>query len=170
MDIVDYLLNNTFSSEDLKEAFEAINHNRETDRKVEIFDENTTVIEGTQAIVKTKVYKRSSKLREKAIKFYTLSATQGNPTAQFNLANMYRQGVGVKQDYIRAFKLYTESANQGDSDAQNSLGIMYYNGNGIKKDKSKAYQFLLKAGAQEHTLALQNMMIICKESPSVCKE
>jgi len=73
MDIVDYLLNNTFSSEDLKEAFESINHNRETDRKVEIFDENTTVIEGTQAIVKTKVYKRSSKLREKAIKFYTVN-------------------------------------------------------------------------------------------------
>ena len=72
MDIVDYLLNNTFSSEDLKEAFEAINDNRETDKKVEIFDENTTVIEGTQAIVKTKVYKRSSKLREKAIQFYTV--------------------------------------------------------------------------------------------------
>ncbi len=72
MDIVDYLLNNTFSSEDLKEAFETVYNNREEDKKIEIFDENTTVVEGTQAIVKTKVYKRSSKLREKAIQFYTV--------------------------------------------------------------------------------------------------
>ncbi|MCF6172792.1 MAG: HNH endonuclease [Campylobacteraceae bacterium] len=73
MDIVDYLLNNTFSSEDLKEAFETVYNNREVDKKIEIFDENTTVVEGTQAIVKTKVYKRSSKLREKAIQFYTVN-------------------------------------------------------------------------------------------------
>ena len=72
MDIVDYLLNNTFSSEDLKEAFETVYNNREEDKKIEIFDENTTVVEGTQAIVKTKVYKRSNKLREKAIQFYTV--------------------------------------------------------------------------------------------------
>jgi len=72
MDIVDYLLNNTFSSEDLKEAFEIVNNNKGTDKKIELFDENTTVIEGAEAIVKTKVYKRSSKLREKAIQFYTV--------------------------------------------------------------------------------------------------
>ncbi|CAC9494417.1 hypothetical protein [uncultured Gammaproteobacteria bacterium] len=72
MDIVEYLLNNTFSSEDLKEAFETINNNRQTDKKVQIFDESTTITEGTQAIVKTKVYERSNKLREKAIQFYTV--------------------------------------------------------------------------------------------------
>ncbi len=73
MDIVDYLLNNAFLSEDLKEAFEIILNNRDSDKKVELFDENTTVIEGTQAIIKTKVYKRSSKLRDKAIQFYTVN-------------------------------------------------------------------------------------------------
>ena len=72
MDIVDYLLNNTFLSEDLKEALEIILSNRKSNREVELFDEHTTVIEGTQAIVKTRVYKRSSKLREKAIQFYTV--------------------------------------------------------------------------------------------------
>jgi len=72
MDIVDYLLNNTFSSEDLKEAFEVVYSNRDNNRKVELFDENTTITEGTQAIIKTIVYKRSSKLREKAIQFYTV--------------------------------------------------------------------------------------------------
>ena len=72
MDIVDYLLNNTFSSEDLKDAFEIVNKNKDTDKQIELFDENTTVIEGAEAVVKTKVYKRSSKLREKAIQFYTV--------------------------------------------------------------------------------------------------
>lgn len=72
MDIVDYLLNNTFSSEDLKEAFETVYNNRKKDKKIEMFDENTTITEGAQAIVKTTVYTRSNKLRKRAIQFYTV--------------------------------------------------------------------------------------------------
>ncbi|AYQ57712.1 Hnh endonuclease [Bathymodiolus thermophilus thioautotrophic gill symbiont] len=73
MDIVDYLLNNTFSSEDLKVAFATVYNNRDKVKKIEIFDENATVVEGTQAIARTKVYKRSNKLRKKAIQFYTVN-------------------------------------------------------------------------------------------------
>ncbi len=88
MDIVDYLLNNTFSSEDLKESFEIV-YNREPSRKIELFDENSTVTEGTQAIVQTKVYKRSNKLREKAIQFYTVDSRIKCQACCFDFEDFY---------------------------------------------------------------------------------
>ena len=89
MDIVDYLLNNTFSSEDLKEAFETVYNNRDEDKKIEIFDENTTVAEGTQAIIKTKVYRRSSKLRERVIQFYTVGDRMKCQACCFDFEEFY---------------------------------------------------------------------------------
>lgn len=72
MNVINYLLNNDFNSEDLKEAFDTVYENRERASSIETFDENTTINEGTQSIVQTNVYKRSSKLRNKAIEFYTI--------------------------------------------------------------------------------------------------
>jgi len=73
INVVNYLLNNNFASEDLKEAFGIVYKNRERANSIETFDENTIINEGTQNIVTTKVYKRSSKLREQAIQFYTVN-------------------------------------------------------------------------------------------------
>lgn len=71
IDVVKYLLNNDFESDDLKEALTVVNSNKKQAKKIETFDENLTINEGTQVIVKTKVYKRSSKLRKQAINYYT---------------------------------------------------------------------------------------------------
>lgn len=71
IDVVKYLLNNDFSSDDLKEALDVVSSNRQRAKKIETFDENLTINEGTQTIVRTKVYKRSSKLRAQAINYYT---------------------------------------------------------------------------------------------------
>ncbi len=71
IDVVKYLLSNDFESEDLKKAFELVTSNTQSSKKVETFDENITINEGVQTVVKTKVYKRSSKLRAEAIKYHT---------------------------------------------------------------------------------------------------
>ena len=71
IEVVKYLLNNDFASEDLKEAFDVVSSSRQRAKKIETFDENLLINEGTQVIVKTKVYKRSSKLRAQAISYYT---------------------------------------------------------------------------------------------------
>lgn len=71
IDVVLYLLNNDFASDDLKDAFEVVTSSRKRAKKIETFDENLTINEGTQVIVRTKVYKRSSKLRRQAIEYYT---------------------------------------------------------------------------------------------------
>jgi len=41
---------------------------------------------------------------KEALKWYRLSAEQGNADAQNNLAVMYRKGEGVTQDYQEAVK------------------------------------------------------------------
>ena len=70
IDIVNYLLNNNFASADTLSAFSNIS---KSDKQTETFDENLTINEGTLTMVKTKVYKRSSKLRQHAINYYTSS-------------------------------------------------------------------------------------------------
>jgi predicted HNH restriction endonuclease len=73
IDVVMYLLNNDFTSDDLKTAFELVSTSKKQAKKIETYDENLTINEGTQIIVRTKVYKRSSKLRRQAIDYYTTS-------------------------------------------------------------------------------------------------
>ena len=68
MTAVEYLLGNNFKADDVLGTFNKI---AKTKKKFETFDENITINEGTQVIVKTKVYKRSSKLRTEAIKYHT---------------------------------------------------------------------------------------------------
>ena len=41
-----------------------------------------------------------------AVKWYRLSAEQGNAYAQYNLGVMYSNGKGVLQDYAEAVKWY----------------------------------------------------------------
>ena len=55
-------------------------------------------------------------------------AEQGVAEAQFNLAQMYRQGQGVTQDDALALNWYRKSAEQGIVNAQNHLGAIYDKG------------------------------------------
>lgn len=71
MGILRYLLVNDFAWEDLKAGLLTVMKSKGEKRKIEVFDENVTVQEGIKRIVEVNVYKRSSKLRELAIKYYT---------------------------------------------------------------------------------------------------
>ena len=48
IDVVMYLLNNDFASDDLKDALSVVSSNRQRAKKIETFDENLTINEGTQ--------------------------------------------------------------------------------------------------------------------------
>ncbi len=65
-------------------------------------------------------------------------AEQGNPKAQFKLANIYRSE-GVQQDYKQAIVWFTKAAEQGFAEAQNNLGNMYANGQGVPQNHKLAY-------------------------------
>ncbi|NOR50781.1 MAG: hypothetical protein GQ530_07105, partial [Desulfuromonadales bacterium] len=84
-------------------------------------------------------------------------AVKGDSTAQLQLATLYYQGKGVKQDYAQAFLWYRRAAQQGNSDAQYSLGNMYLMGEGIEQDDYQARQWYEQAAEQGHESAQHNL-------------
>jgi len=69
--IVNYLLNNNFESQELKEAFGKAHTNRNKPQEIEVFDENLIIYEGSSELLNSKKYKRSKILRDRAIKHFT---------------------------------------------------------------------------------------------------
>ncbi len=80
-------------------------------------------------------------------------AEQGNAKAQYSLAQLYRQGEGVRRDYVEAMKWYSKAAEQGYAKAQYSLGAMHAIGLGIPKDYAQAARWYHAAAEQGHAAA-----------------
>jgi TPR repeat protein len=57
-------------------------------------------------------------------KWYQLAANQGDPVAQFNLAELYRRGLGVRQDLLQSVRWFRMAAAQGHLAAVKTLKKM----------------------------------------------
>jgi predicted HNH restriction endonuclease len=68
LDFLKYILNNNFTFNDKKEALKKIYQQKS---KIEIFDEDIIIKEGKSILKTSKVYNRSSKLRNIAIEHFT---------------------------------------------------------------------------------------------------
>mgnify|MGYP006184942361 CR=1 FL=1 len=55
------------------------------------------------------------------------------------MAQMYRNGAGVKQSYEMAKILYELAAQQADASAMTDLGFLYENGLGVEQSYEKAF-------------------------------
>ena len=84
-------------------------------------------------------------------------ARQGELTAQIELANAYRKGIGVTQDYKRAVKWFTLAAEQGDAVAQYNLGIMHSFGLGVVPNYRPAIKWYTLSAEQGNALAQYNL-------------
>jgi len=51
-------------------------------------------------------------------------AQAGDPDAQYTLAYLYENGLGVPKNEAKALELYQQAADQGHSAAQNNLDVM----------------------------------------------
>ena len=100
---------------------------------------------------------------ETAYKLILPLAEQGDADAQFNLALMYEDGLGVPQDYKEAVRLYRLSAEQGFAIAQFNLGVMYYNGQGVPQDYVLAHMWWSISSANGNKNAIKNRNIIAKK-------
>ena len=94
-----------------------------------------------------------------AIKWYTLSAKQGNHLAQYNLGIMYSFGLGVVPDYKIALKWYTLLAENGNELAQYNLGRLYYLGN-VKEDLLHAYMWINLSSLSGFKMAIELKLLI----------
>ena len=84
-------------------------------------------------------------------------ARKGNLAAQIELANSYRKGIRVTQDYKTAVKWFTLAAEQGDAVSQYNLGIMYSFGLGVVPNYQYGVRWYTLAAEQGHALAQYNL-------------
>jgi TPR repeat protein len=80
-------------------------------------------------------------------------ARKGDVAAQFNLAQLYRQGMGIPADLTIARHWYEAAAAQGHALAQFSLGVMYEKGDGVTADLVEAKAWYERAAKQNLDLA-----------------
>ena len=83
-----------------------------------------------------------------AVKWFRLSADQGDVDAQFNLALMYAKGGGVPQDAAEAAKWWRRAADQGFARAQYFLGRTYDEGQGVPQEDVEAVKWYRRAADQ----------------------
>ena len=74
-----------------------------------------------------------------------MAATQGNPTAQFNLGVMQFNAEGGKQDIEQAILWFKQAAQQELAVAQYTLGMFYQDGKVVKQDIKAARDWLNRA-------------------------
>jgi len=82
-----------------------------------------------------------------AVKWFEQAAVRGYAPAQVNLAVMYINGWGVKQNYGAALQWMNQAAKQKYARAYYNLGILYQQGNGVRQDNAEALRFF-RLGAE----------------------
>jgi hypothetical protein len=75
---------------------------------------------------------------ETAYGLFSPLAEQGDVAAQFQLAVLFENGLGVAQDYAEAARWYMKAAEQGDVAAQYNVALLYEKGTGLSLDLEKA--------------------------------
>jgi localization factor PodJL len=83
-----------------------------------------------------------------AAEWYLARATDGDPTAQHEIAVRYAEGRGVTKDYTRAAAWFREAAINGVAAAQYNLGILYEKGLGLTRDPIEAVIWYQSAADQ----------------------
>ncbi len=72
---------------------------------------------------------------------------QHHAGAENNLASLYQNGLGIKNNAAKAFGWYLASAQQGDPVTQCNLAALYYVGSGTRRDQSETVR-RLRASAE----------------------
>jgi hypothetical protein len=95
---------------------------------------------------------------EKDMDSYRKEAEKGNAVGQYNLGQVYNQGLGVREDYTQAASWYRKAAEQGHPKAQYNLGYMYALGLGVPQDMVQAYMWINIASDQglEKAIAIRD--------------
>ena len=94
-----------------------------------------------------------------ALKLWEPYAKEGKVEAQYNIAKLYYDGNGVKQNYHKALYWYAKAADQEYAKAYAQIGLMYCKGEGVLKSYKKAAPYI--------QLAFDNG---CKYAPDIWKK
>ena len=102
---------------------------------------------------------------ETAYEIWRHMAEQGHASSLQMIGLMYREGIGVAQDYAEAARWYSAAAEQGNHWAQFTLGLMYAYGKGVIQDYSTAHMWFNIAASQGNSNAVHNRDVIAEALP-----
>lgn len=88
------------------------------------------------------------------------AAANGNAEAQFEVANRYAKGHGVKRDYEKAWRWYHHAAAQSFAPAQYMLAALYERGLGTKRDLEQAKAWYERASDLGNVKAMHNLAVM----------
>ena len=80
-------------------------------------------------------------------------AVLGDSTAQFDVAQMYQQGIGVEKSIEKSIAFYELAAAQNDLPSEYQLGLYYLQGEEVPADYHVAMDWLLDAAFKGNTYA-----------------
>jgi len=95
------------------------------------------------------------------------SAAKGVADAQYRLGRVYREGVGVAQDYLKAEKFFRQAAAQDHSHSCYGLGGLYMGGLGVKKDAKEAHKWWSQAASRGLAVAQLDLGILLVKGEGV---
>ncbi len=98
-----------------------------------------------------------------ALKFFKMAAEQGHVESQFELGQMYAQGLGTPQRFDEAAKWYESAAKQGHARAQFNLAFMVAHGQGAEENLLKSYEWYRISYLCGYALAKQAMDVAAKK-------
>lgn len=84
----------------------------------------------------------------KAAKLYRKGCEDSDIDDCVDLAYLYDEGLGIKQDYTKSLELYTKGCDAGHARGCTNLGVQYEKGLGVKQDLAKGIE-LYKKGCDE---------------------
>lgn len=87
-------------------------------------------------------------------------AYKGDSIAQFYMARINQEGLGVAKNISNAQIWYVEAAESGLLEAQNNLAVLYEKGDGLPRDINKAIKWYTLAAEQGDTSAQYNLALI----------
>lgn len=89
---------------------------------------------------------------EEAVKWFRLSAEQGNANGQNALGFSYQYGEGVEENMEEAIKWYWLATEQKNARAQYNLGFCYFIGKGVEKDLKEAIRLIRMSADQGYSM------------------
>jgi hypothetical protein len=98
-----------------------------------------------------------------ALQLWKPLAEHGDARAEFALASLYHDGIGVPVDYTESSYWFHQAAEQGHAEAQYNLGNAYKRGEGVRQSDDMAIRWWKKAAEQGLEEAQSNLALARRE-------
>jgi len=129
----------------------------------ESFDDRDMALSSGIAAFEAKHFTRASRLLSPL-------AVEGEPEAQYRMAIMLQNGLGMTENAALAFDYMRAAAEAGHGLAQHGLGFMYLEGECAEKDPARAAEWFRKAAEQGLQGSMTTLGLLYEEGRGVAKD